>query len=438
MTEKKPEILVAVQIISKILTSGSLSIVEDNQLEPEYFIGYENEIEYIIEHQREYGNVPDTITFLSKFTDFDLLDVTESDRYLVNKINEEYLYFKSVPVIQKAAELLKTDSNAALDYWKSAMRDLQPNYDFGGVDIIKNAKDRYLQYEERRDRQDSWFFESGFKELDEITHGIQREEELVVIVARTNQGKSWVLEKIITHIWQTGFNVGFISPEMSATSIGFRFDTLFKGISNKDLMWGAQSVDKDSYKSYIDELSKNDKKFLVASPTDFRGQLTVSKLKTWVIQNKLDAVAIDGITYMSDERYRRGDSKTISLTNISEDLMNLSVEVKIPIIVVVQANRSGVVDKDKDSGTPELESIRDSDGIAMNASKVLSIRQKADHTLEIGIKKQRFGRVGDRLCYSWDIDTGVFTHIDTPEDGTAVAPRERKKKSESDTSEVRF
>ena len=28
------------------------------------------------------------------------------------------------------------------------------------------------------------------------THGIQRTEELMVIVARTNQGKSWVLEDV--------------------------------------------------------------------------------------------------------------------------------------------------------------------------------------------------------------------------------------------------
>ena len=101
-------------------------------------------------------------------------------------------------------------------------------------------------------------------------------------------------------------------------------------------------------------------------------------------------------------------SKTTYLTNISEDLMSLSVELKIPILAVVQANRGGVAEED--SGTPELESIRDSDGISFNASKVISIRQKFG-VLELGIKKNRNGRVGDTLKYIWDIDTGEFTYV---------------------------
>ena len=60
--------------------------------------------------------------------------------------------------------------------------------------------------------------------------------------------------------------------------------------------------------------------------------------------------------------------------------MNLSIELKIPILVVVQANRGGVVTDDE--GTPEVEHIRDSDGIAHNASKILAMRLK-DRVLTI-------------------------------------------------------
>ena len=79
-------------------------------------------------------------------------------------------------------------------------------------------------------------------------------------------------------------------------------------------------------------------------------------------------------------------------------------------MTVVQANRNGVSGADED-GTPELESIRDSDGIAHNATKVISIKQKADGVLEMGIKKNRFGKTGGRLQYLWDIDTGNFTFL---------------------------
>ena len=416
--------MVALQVLNKILATGDISILRDNDITKEYFVGFEDEFDFINNHYSQYGNVPDKATFISKFNEFEFVDVQESDRYLVDTIREEYLYYKSVPVLQKAAELLKSDANAAAEYMVQALKTLQPNYSSNGTDIIAKANERLEKYIERQEHQDNWFFTSGFEELDDIIHGIQREEELLVIFARTNQGKSWVLEKMCTHVWQLGFNIGYISPEMSADSIGYRFDTLNRNFSNKALMWGRGDFEEDEYAEYIKDLAEKDNKFIVATPIDFDRKITVSKLRTFVVNNKLDLIAIDGITYVTDERYKRGDNKTITLTNISEDLMMLSMELHIPILIVVQANRGGVVDEEE--GTPELETIRDSDGIAHNASKVLSIRQLKNGILEIGIKKQRFGNVGGKLQYDWDINTGVFTPIVSYDDAQPKEKTERK------------
>ena len=420
--------MVTLQIISKIIQTSNNDIVEENMLGVNHFVGYEKEFEFIQNHKEKYGNVPDKATFLAEFPEFDLVDVNESDRYLVDTIREEFLYYQSVPIIQRAAELLKSDSNLAAEYMMQQAPLLQPNYQLGGLDIVSQATIRFEEYKDRKANQDKWYFESGFKELDDITHGLQRGEELFVIVARTNQGKSWILAKMCSHVWKTGFNVGYVSPEMSASSVGYRFDTLTNKFSNKGLMWGKDDSLDAEYEAYINELKQKTNRFIVATPLDFSRRITVSKLRNWVKQYKLDMIAIDGITYLSDERGRNGDNKTTSLTNISEDLMGLSVELKIPIVVVVQANRSGV-GIDGEDGTPELESIRDSDGIAHNASKVISIRQKQNGVLEMGIKKQRFGAVGGKLNYTWDIDTGNFTFIPSFDD---AQPRETTEKQVKD------
>lgn len=417
--------MVALQIISKILETNDNSIIEDNLLSEEYFVGYETEYNFIQGHMKQYGNVPDKATFIAQFPQIELVEVTESDRYLVDTIREEYLYYKSVPVIQKAAELLKTDSNAASEYLINAMKELSPNYSLGGIDIATDAEVRFEEFVERKEHQRDWFFTCGFPELDDLIHGIQRKEELFVIFARTNQGKSWVLEKICTHIWQTGYNVGYISPEMSASSIGYRFDTLHSHYSNSGLMWGKDDVDEAEYESYIKNLAMAENKFIVSTPLDFDKKITVTKLKNWIKQYKLDVIAIDGITYMSDERFKRGDNKTTSLTNISEDLMGLSMELGVPVLVVVQANRGGVVEKGT-SDTPELESIRDSDGIAHNASKILSIHQKEHGTLVMTVKKQRMGAVGGSLTYHWDINTGNFQFIPNYDDAESRDVTDRK------------
>ena len=325
--------MVALQIISKALNNKDLSIISENLLTVDYFTGYENEYNFIMSHFDKYGVVPDRASFLDKFPDIELVEVTEPDKYLVDTIREEHLYYTSVPVLQKMAELLKTDANAAAQYLMSEMNNLQPSYDIEATDIISQADKRLEQYETKKTNKDDWFFTTGFEELDAITNGIQRQEELVVLFARTNQGKSWVLAKICTHIWQIGFNVGYVSPEMSAESIGFRFDTLNKNFSNRALMHGHEL---ETYNDYIDELKQRDNKFIVSTPLDFGRSITISKLRNFVKKYKLDMLAIDGITYLTDERYKRGDNKTITLTNLSEDLISLSMELKIPIIVVVQ------------------------------------------------------------------------------------------------------
>jgi len=419
--------MVQLQIISLILTSKSISIVTENNLTKDYFTEYAEEFEYILDHYNTYKKVPDVQTFLSEFNDIELFEVNEPERYLVDKIREEYLFTKTVPVIKKAAELLKGDANEASQYLQSELVNLTPNYTTPFVDIIHN-KNRIEVFNDKSENRDKWFIPSGFEALDDIIGGWQCGEEFVVIFARTGNGKSWVLVKSMEHAFKMGKNVGYISPEMSADKIGYRFDTLHNNFSNRALVWGDKSkVSEEDYDKYYEELASHENKFLVSTPRDFNNKITVSKLRTFVTANKLDILAVDGITYLSDERYKRGDNKTTTLTNISEDLMGLSCELHIPILIVVQSNRGGI--KDNDNETPDIEDIRDSDGISHNSTKVISLKQKSEGLI-MEIKKHRDGRVGDKICYIWDIDTGEFQYVKSLDENGDNEPIEHEDKKE--------
>lgn len=414
------------QIINYVLATKDYSLFVRNNLTADYFTNYADEYAFITEHFEKYGNTPDLATFLSKFTDFDILTVNESERYLVNTIREEYLYTRFVPVIQKAAELLKQDANTAAQYMQENMPLLQPHYDTPSIDIIHDTS-RVQEFIERSKSNDKWCIPTGFEELDEVIGGWDTSEEFVVFFARTGQGKSWILTKTLQHAWKIGKNVGYISPEMSANKLAYRFDTLNNHFSNRGLLRGdTVEVPEAEYIEYTTQLKEHKNKFLVSTPVDFDKQITVSKLRKYIMINKLDMLAIDGITYLTDERYRRDDNKTTTLTNLSEDLMQLSCEMKIPILAVVQSNRNGA--KEDGSATPELEDIRDSDGIAHNATKVISIRQKENNVI-LAIKKSRYGKVGDKLTYCWDINFGKFVwQADT--DDSLSAERKLAQKQE--------
>lgn len=418
--------MIQLQVISKVLQSKNMEFLQDNFLTPEYFVGYEEEISFIYDHFRDFGNVPDKATFLAKFPDIDLVEVTESDKYLADTLREEYLYYQSIPVVQQVAKLLKSDANAAVAYMLNAVKELEPAYGIQSTDLVKQADERKEQYDARKAHEDEFFYTTGFKELDDILGGLEKVAEFLVIVARINMGKSWVLEKIAEHIFHLGANVGYISPEMNETSIGYRFDTLTGHFSNKALMRGKEV--EGSYDEYIEQIKQEKHKFLVATPKKSFGRvITVSKLRAWIKQEKLDFVAIDGITYLADERAQRGDNKTTSLTNISEDLMSLSEEMGIPIAVVVQANRSAI-DKDNPDAPPDLENIKDCDGIGANASKVVGMKQLKNGVLRLVIRKHRFGVVGGQLDYAWEIDKGEFKFLPNTEDAEPAEETERKTK----------
>ena len=284
--------MVQLQILNYILSTKSISILVDNGITKDYFTEYPDEYDFILEHNDNYKQVPDMETFVGKFPDFEPIEVTESERYLVDTIREEHLYAQSVPVIKKAAELLKGDANEASRYLQSELVNLTPNYTTPAVDIIKN-RNRVDIFRDKAEHKDEWFIPTGFPELDDIIFGWQCGEEFGVIFARTGQGKSWILVKMMQHAWQIGKNVGYVSPEMSADKIGYRFDTLNHNFSNKSLVRGDQNdISLDDYNKYMDELSEHKNKFLVSTPMDFNKQITVSKLRVYAKVNKLDILEI--------------------------------------------------------------------------------------------------------------------------------------------------
>ena len=399
--------MVELQVISKVLKDRNLSLLTLNNITDDYFITYQTEYEFIRDHVQKYGNVPDKETFLAKFPDFTIVEVSETDKYLIDTFNEEHLYAKAVPVVNKIAELMQTDANMAIEYLNSQLENLKVRSAVVGTDIISGARKRFAEYEEMRANPEKFQISTGFDHLDKIIGGWRRGEELVVMFARTGQGKSWILIKSLAHAWRLGYRVGLIEPEMSDIKTGYRFDTLYGHLSNRSMVRGEELPE---YAKYIEDLEKRENPFFVASPKEFNRRITVSKLRSFIETNNIDILGIDGISYLTDERMKRGDNRTSQLTNISEDLMDLSIELKVPIIVIAQSNREGA----KDDDAPGLENIRDSDGIAYNCSVAISARQK-DSKMELNVRKNRNGVTGNKLSYLWDIDTGKFTYVESDE-----------------------
>lgn len=220
---------------------------------------------------------------------------------------------------------------------------------------------------------------------------------------------TWVLMKMLHEAWKTGWNVAMIEPEMTGMKVGYRFDTLNENFSNTDLTYGkTMSPEEESrYETYIKDLESVKRRFLVAHPSDFGNRVTVSAIEAYCKQNKVDVLGIDGLSYIDDERSKPGDNTTTMLTHISADLMDVSIKLQIPILAVVQSNRENGIAQ---GGKPQLDNIRDSDGIAYSASMVCSLYKK-QNALHICLLKNRNGVNDKTYAYDWDINSGKFAFL---------------------------
>lgn len=374
----------------------------------EYFPQYADEYEFIVGHTKHYGQFPDRETIIAEFPDFQFFEVTESDRFLLDKIREEHLYHTAVPILQTYAEKLKADSNDAVEYLLDNVQALQPQYAIAALDIMANAVYRQRDWEERQNNG-RLYIPTGFEEFDRVFGGWSTfSEEFVLLFARTGQGKSWILDYCASVAWRNGYRVGIFSPEMSANKVGYRLDTFVGHFSNSGLVRALPDrVNAESYRKYAESMSGKSGLF-VTTMEDFGGTPTVAKMRGFIRQNNLDMLCIDGLSYMKDAKQDSRITKTDTLTNISTDFVLLSKELGVPVLAAHQANRAGIK-VDDEIGLPEIENVKDSDGISHNATKIISLKQSGN-VLTMGIKKHRDGETGMIFNYDWNIDMGQFVY----------------------------
>jgi len=80
------------------------------------------------------------------------------------------------------------------------------------------------------------------------------------------------------------------------------------------------------------------------------------------------------------------------------DLFSLTTKYNIPIILLVQVNRQG----NENKGGPQLENIAESDAVAQNATRVITLKKEGP-ILTLNIVKNRYGDGGTQ---QYDVDYG--------------------------------
>ena len=411
---------IEVQYISRLLTTDSDEEVATLLgFDLSYFSAYKNEVEFIFDHKHQYNILPSVFEFQAQFEDFTFVQVNEPITYLIVRLNEYKQYLVLLETFNKIKDLGTGDVRDAWIYLQNQCDKVaQLSTSEKPLDIIHQSEERAEKVKEFANQKR---IPTGFAELDKLMYGgFSTVEELLVIIARSNAGKSWACSKFMESAQKHGFPVAYYSPEMQGEYLALRFDTWRGHFQNSTLYKGEYS---DEYVSYIKSLPTEEAPAYIIEDKYYPEGVSPRILDNFVKQNNIKLLVIDGISYMVDDR--KASITRERYKNIAKDLFTISKKYGCAVVLVMQANREVKNKDDKGESIPDLYNAEESDWPGRIATQALGIRQIFDkHVLDIKMLKSRSAMNSNQIIsYSWDVNTGNMSYIPGDASGdNAVVP----------------
>jgi replicative DNA helicase len=270
-----------------------------------------------------------------------------------------------------------------------------------GHDFLLNSDERFEFYHKRESKIG---FDLDF--FNKITGGGLPKKTLNVALAGTGVGKSLFMCHCASYNLMSGYNVLYITMEMSEEKIAERIDANLMDVTLDEL----KELPKDSYDRKIAKIKDKAKGKLIVKeyPTacagsgNFRHLLGELKIKKNFTP---DIIYIDYLNICSSSRIKPNSNVNsyMYIKAIAEELRGLAVEFNVPIITATQTNRSGFTSSDVG-----LEDTSESFGLPATADFMFALisTEELERMNQILVKqlKNRYGDPGSNRRFVIGID----------------------------------
>ena len=244
---------------------------------------------------------------------------------------------------------------------------------------------------------------SGFKAVDGVTQGLQK-EDLIVIAGRPSMGKTSLAMNIAENVAKEEDGCVLVfSLEMSSESLTSRMLASMAGISQQsfksanltDRQW-EKTIQKakklESMNIHIDDKPN-------ISPMEIRAKAR-RLAKKYRKDGGVKLVVVDYIQLM--QMPGRTENRVNELSDISRALKYLAKEVNAPVIVLSQLNRAV---EQRPNKRPQMADLRDSGAIEQDADLIFMLYRDYLYTkdedwknvVELRLVKHRNGPTKDIL-----------------------------------------
>jgi replicative DNA helicase len=241
---------------------------------------------------------------------------------------------------------------------------------------------------------------TGFKDLDNLTSGLQK-SDLILVAARPSMGKTAFTLNIAQNVaMKSKKNVAFFSLEMSKTQLVARVLAAVAGINSGRIRNGQLSQeDWGKAISALNDLAEAP--LYIDDTSGLTPQLMKKKLRRLIQEHgELGLVVVDYIQLMENGGKKVADNRQQEVSAISRQLKIMAREFNVPLIALSQLSRGVESRADK---TPMLSDLRESGSLEQDADIVAFLNrenyQDTENTsdgveTQVIIRKHRNGELG--------------------------------------------
>ncbi len=264
--------------------------------------------------------------------------------------------------------------------------------------------------------------ETGFVDLDKITHGFQR-GDLIILAARPSMGKTAVALNLAMNVagYQPDQAVAIFSLEMPAEQLASRLLTAKSRVPGDNIRSGYMNEEEWNKVNEAAGALKMAKVF-IDDTSGVKVSQIFSKVRKLKAENdQLSLILIDYIQLIEGSG-GPGVSRQQQVSDISRALKGLAREMDVPVIALSQLSRAVEQRPDK---RPMLSDLRESGAIEQDADIVMMLyresyyddekkeeaRANGTEQLEINIAKHRNGETR-KIQVAFEASTNLIMNYD--------------------------
>lgn len=337
-----------------------------------------------------------TITAYNKVT-----EKPEHPQPIETLIEQTQKYFRARLVDSALAKAVVEFGDGKHEITGGTLKELSDatNFSFdqtGYYNYMGEFEHRLVEYEEKTKK-----YEFPLTALNRVTNGGMNSKSLSIVMASTGGGKSIFLCNAATHLIKKGFNVLYITCEMSVKEISKRIDANLTGCTQDSITNLRETGGAKHLRGQMDH--KQPERFgwgqlyIKEYPAGYASSGMIGRDIEEIQRSfdvKIDVLVVDYINLLSTSRYSTKNANTYTLVKaIAEELRGIGQTFDIPVLSATQSNRSALNKETMlDAG---LTAVSDSFGLPQTADFMFNIiapeEWKKDHFRLFRILKNRWG-----------------------------------------------